>query len=180
MKTLLLSSVLALSLSGCFMPSGINPTLGCSPITGCQQKDFYLPGKGYWAPKQPMLQKKSTYTALGGAAIGATLASDPVSGAIYGVVGLVVGYIVGDTIDKVDQIHAAMAINYSFNNNTSVTWQNPRGNFIVKNTPTRTTGSSTKPCREFITDIIVNGKQKQMRGTACLTPKGEWEMKEVY
>ena len=50
----------------------------------------------------------------------------------------------------------------------------------VKNTPLKTTGSAIKPCREFITEIVVNNKQKQMRGTACLTPKGEWEMKEVY
>ena len=180
MKRLLLSTVLTLSLSGCLMPSGINPTLGCSPITGCQQKDFYLPGKGVWAPKQPMLNKKSTYGAIGGAAIGASMGKDPVSAAVYGVVGMVVGYTVGDTIDKVDQMHAAMAINHSFNSNTPVTWKNQKGNLTVKNTPTRTTGSAIKPCREFVTEIIVNNKPTKMRGTACLTPKGEWEMREAY
>ena len=33
------------SLGGCFMPSGINPTLGCNPHIGCQQIDFYLQAK---------------------------------------------------------------------------------------------------------------------------------------
>ena len=82
MKRLLLSSVLALSLSGCLMPSGINPTLGCSPITGCQAKDYYLPGKGVWAPKKTVGQK-AMIGAVGGAAggpVGALL------GAAFGVV----------------------------------------------------------------------------------------------
>ena len=158
------------------MPSGINPTLGCSPLTGCQEKDYYLPGKGYWAPKQPMLQKKSTYGALGGAAIGASLGKDPVSAAVYGVVGLVIGFQVGDTIDKIDQLHAAMAINHSFNNNTPIKWTNPKGNFSVTNIPKKVNGV----CREFVTDIVVNGDSRQMRGTACKNVKGEWIMKEAY
>ncbi len=70
MKRLLLSSVLALSLSGCFMPSGINPTNGCNPVTGCTAKDYYLPGKGVWAPKKTV-GKKAMYGAIGGAAAGA-------------------------------------------------------------------------------------------------------------
>jgi len=175
MKSLLLSTAVALSLSGCFMPSGINPSLGCSPFTGCQQKDFYLPGRGYWAPK-PMFQQKATYGALGGAALGASLGKDPATAAIYGVLGLVVGYTIGDTIDKVDQMHAAMAINHSFNNNTPVTWQNQKGNFSLTNTPKKVNGI----CREFVTDMVINGKDKQMRGTACKNYKGEWVMKETY
>ena len=179
MKTLALSSVLVLSLSGCLggglMPSGVNPTLGCSQITGCQQKDFYLPGKGYWAPK-PMFKQKATLGAIGGAALGAALGKDPLSSAVYGVVGLVVGYTVGDTIDKVDQMHAAMMITRSFDTNTSVSWQNPKGNFTVKNTPTKTIGT----CRQFVTDIIANGNPIQMRGTACRNDKGQWIMKEAY
>ena len=54
------------------MPSGINPTLGCSPITGCQAKDYYLPGKGVWAPKKTVGQK-AMIGAVGGAAAGAYL-----------------------------------------------------------------------------------------------------------
>ena len=50
------------------MPSGINPSLGCSPITGCTSKDYYLPGKGVWAPK-PKFGKKATFAAIGGAAL---------------------------------------------------------------------------------------------------------------
>ena len=175
MKRLLLSTVLTLSLSGCLLPSGVNPTLGCSPFTGCQQKDFYLPGRGYWAPK-PMFKQKATYATIGGAALGASLGKDPVTAAVYGTIGLVIGYVIGDTIDKVDQLHAAMAINQSFNRGEPVSWRNKKGNFSVTNTPAALYGV----CREFITDMVVNGENKQMRGTACKNNKGEWIMKEAY
>ena len=52
------------------MPSGINPTLGCSPLTGCTEKDYYLPGKGVWAPKQSGFSK-AKMGAIGGAIGGA-------------------------------------------------------------------------------------------------------------
>jgi hypothetical protein len=50
-KNFLIHSALVLSLGGCTiggLPSGIAQN-GCNPITGCQSKDYYLPGKGVWA-----------------------------------------------------------------------------------------------------------------------------------
>ena len=172
-----------LSLGGCFMPSGINPTLGCNPHLGCQQKDFYLPGKGYWAPK-PKYGPKATIGALIGAGVGALAGSQIGNGtgklvatAAGSVTGLVFGHSVGETIDKVDQMWASRAITHSFNNNTPVSWQNKKGNFSVTNTPTRTIGK----CRDFTTDLVVNGVNKQIRGTACRNSRtGEWEMTEPY
>ena len=88
MKTVLLSSVLAFSLSGCLMPSGINPTLGCSPITGCTSKDYYIPGRGVWAPKQSSFTK-AKIGAVGGAVTGAYLGrGDPFMSAAGAVVGV--------------------------------------------------------------------------------------------
>ncbi len=179
MKRLLLSTVLTLSLSGCLMPSGINPTLGCSPITGCQQKDFYLPGKGVWAPKDNIFTK-AKFGAIGGAAIGASMGKDPVSAALYGVVGLVVGYSLGDTMDKVDQLYAAKMMENSMNlnaNGVSSSYSNPKNNLKVTNTPISNSGV----CRQFITDVLVSGEQRKMKGTACkINSTGEWELKDLY
>ena len=107
MKRLLLSSALALSLSGCLMPSGINPSLGCSPLIGCTSKDYYLPGKGVRAPKQ--VDTKARWGAVGGAIAGAYLGrGDPLLSAGGAVVGMVVGYEIGSTIDKIDEIYATL------------------------------------------------------------------------
>ena len=138
-----------------------------------------MPGKGYWAPK-PMFRQKTALGAIGGSAIGASLGGkDPVTIALYGTIGLVLGYMVGDTIDKIDQLHAALVIDRTFHmneNHQTSSWRNKRGNFSVSATPLSRSGS----CREFITSVMVNGKNKEMRGTACRNPQGEWIMKEAY
>ena len=159
------------SLGGCFMSSGINPPLGCNPHFGCQQQNSYLP-------------PKATIGALIGAGVGALAGSQIGNGAgqlvataAGSVAGLVFGHSVGGTIDKIDQMFASRAITHSFNNNTPVSWQNKKGNFSVTNTPTKTIGN----CRDFTTDMVVNGVNKQIRGTACRNSRtGEWEMTEPY
>ncbi|SVC83350.1 uncharacterized protein METZ01_LOCUS336204, partial [marine metagenome] len=87
-------------------PSGVNPSLGCSPFNGCTSKDYYLPGKGVWAPKQKF-GPKATIGAVIGAGAGAYVGGrggSPLSTAVGSVVGLVLGYQVGATFDKVDQM----------------------------------------------------------------------------
>ena len=70
------------------MPSGINPSLGCSPLTGCKSKDYYIPGKGVWAPKQSSFTKAKV-GAVGGAAVGAYMGrGDPLTSAAGAVVGI--------------------------------------------------------------------------------------------
>lgn len=179
MKKLLLSSILVLSLSGCLMPSGINPTLGCSSLTGCTEKDYYLPGKGVWAPKQSGFTK-ARIGAIGGTLIGTALGSgsDPLLAAAYAVGGLVIGHEVGATLDKVDELHANMLLQRSLHINTNgqtSTWSNPDTQTVITHTPTTTSNN----CREFETSINVKGSQQIMRGTAC-KKNGDWFLKEVY
>ena len=176
MKRLLLSSVLALSLSGCFMPSGINPTNGCNPVTGCTAKDYYLPGKGVWAPKKTV-GKKAMYGAIGGAAAGAYLGGgDPMTSAALGIIGLVLGHEVGAMFDKVDEMHATMKLASALDNNPNGVYNHySRGNVAVRSKPTATNGS----CREFETDVMVGDISRKMKGTACKI-NGEWELKELY
>ena len=160
------------------MPSGINPTLGCNPITGCQSKDYYLPGKGVWSPK-PMIGKKATIGALGGAAAGAYLGGgDPIVSAGYAVVGMVLGHQIGTTFDKVDHMYGTMLIQQSLDNNPDGVysrWKNPNKPVAITTGPVATNGT----CREFITDVQVGKEMRKMRGTACKV-NGEWMVKELY
>ena len=178
MKRLALSSVLVLSLSGCLMPSGINPTLGCNPMTGCTAKDYYIPGRGVWAPKNSVVTK-AKIGALGGAVAGAYLGrSDPMTATAGAVVGMFLGHEVGAMFDKVDQIHATMLLRQTLSNNTNgqmSTWSNPDKGFAVTQGPVATNGN----CREFVSKVAVGKQMRNIKGTACLE-NNEWIMKEVY
>ena len=179
MKHLLLSTVCVLSLSGCLMPSGVNPMLGCGPLTGCTQKDYYLPGKGVWAPKQKF-GNKATVGAIGGTLIGAALGSggDPLTTAAFAVGGLIIGHEVGATLDKIDQMYATHLLEASLSNNMNgqqSVWNNPDKQVTVTATPL----TKTSNCREFKTTVNVKGNSKIMRGTAC-KKKGEWILKDLY
>ena len=178
MKRLALSSVLILSLSGCLMPSGINPSLGCSPITGCTDKDYYIPGRGVWAPYKSGITK-AKMGAVGGAVTGAYLGrGDPFTSAAGAVVGMVVGHEIGAHFDKVDQIHATMLLRQTLTTNPNgqmSTWANPDKGFTVTQGPVTTRGN----CREFVSKVAVGKQLRNIRGTACLE-NNEWVMKEVY
>ena len=178
MKRLALSSVLILSLSGCLMPSGINPSLGCSPMTGCTSKDYYIPGRGVWAPKQSGITK-SKIGAVGGAVTGAYLGrGDPMTATAGAVVGMFLGHEIGAMFDKVDQIHATMLLKQTLttnNNGQMSTWSNPDKGFAVTQGPVSTRGN----CREFVSKVAVGKQLRNIRGTACFE-NNEWIMKEVY
>ena len=162
------------------MPSGINPSLGCSPITGCQSKDYYLPGRGVWAPK-PMFSKKATFGAMGGAVAGAYLGAQtgsPLTAAAGSVAGLVIGHEVGAHFDKVDQMYATMTLKEALNNNQDgqhSTWKSPNKPVVVTAAPVATNGN----CREFVSDVSVEKETRQIRGTACME-NNEWTLKELY
>jgi len=181
LRSLALSSLVAatLSLSGCLLPSGINPSLGCSPINGCTAKDYYLPGKGVWAPQPVFSGKKALIGSVVGVGIGTYVGrgSDPLTVAALAVGGMVLGHEVGSTFDKVDQMYATMLLRNSLSNSRDGeqrTWKNPEKNIQVNTTPHNTQGT----CREFITSVIVNGNQRDVEGTACKV-NGNWELKEM-
>tara|TARA_Y100000593_G_scaffold95126_1_gene200258 strand:- start:2130 stop:2618 length:489 start_codon:yes stop_codon:yes gene_type:complete len=160
------------------MPSGINPSLGCTPIQGCTAQDYYLPGKGVWAPKPVVSGKKAMIGAIAGTALGtyAGRGSDPFTMAAFAVGGLILGHETGAMFDKVDQMYATMLLQKSLMHNKSgqsSTWRNPDKNIKVTATPL-TNGT----CREFVTEVTVGNNIKQVRGTACRVGN-EWELKEM-
>ena len=178
MKNLLFSSTIVLSLSGCLLPSGINPTLGCNQLTGCTSKDYYIPGRGVWAPKQSSKITKAKMGAIGGAVTGAYLGRDPLTSAVGATAGLIIGHEIGAMFDKVDQIHATMLLRQTLTNNPNgqmSTWENPEKGFSVTQGPIATNGN----CKEFISKVTVGKELRNIKGTACLE-NNEWIMKEVY
>ena len=163
------------------MPSGINPSLGCSPLTGCTSKDYYIPGRGVWASNKSSFTKAKV-GAIAGAAGGAYLGKgDPLTSAAGAVIGMVVGHEIGATFDKVDQIHATMLLRQTLTNNPNgqmSRWSNPDKGFTVTQGPIATRGN----CKEFVSKVTVTkmGSQlRNIRGTACLE-NNEWVLKEVY
>ena len=160
------------------MPSGINPTLGCNPIIGCTSKDYYLPGKGVWAPKQSGITK-AKIGAIGGAAAGAYLGSGhPLTSAAGAVVGMVVGHEIGAHFDKVDQIHATTLLRQTLTNNGDgqmSKWENPNKGFSVTQGPVATNGN----CRAFVTKVTVGKEMRNIKGSACME-NNEWVIKEFY
>jgi surface antigen len=160
------------------MPSGINPTLGCSPITGCTSKDYYIPGRGVWAPKQSSFTK-AKIGAVGGAVTGAYLGrGDPFMSAAGAVAGLVIGHEIGAHFDKVDQIYSTMLLRETLTHNTNgqmSTWKKPEKGLSITQGPVATNGN----CREFVSKITVGTTLRNIKGTACLE-NNEWVLKEVY
>jgi len=95
---------LSLGISGCSrmpfpnVPSGVAYN-GCGSY--CSSKDYYLPGKGVWAP-EPKFKKMSRAGAVTGSVIMTILTknSDPLVSASAAAGGLLMGYMIGNDLDK--------------------------------------------------------------------------------
>ena len=175
---ILLSSILLLNGCGTFpnAPSGIAYN-GCG--SHCSAKDYYLPGKGVWAP-EPKFKRKSRAGAVIGTVLMtiATSGSDPLVQAAAAAGGLLMGYEVGSHLDKVDELYASMIMEQSLNNNVkgqATSWSHPEKNLAISIRPTTDAGR----CRNFETIIKTDGQRNYMRGRAC-KENGEWNLKKVY
>ncbi len=90
--------------------------------------------------------------------------------------GSMIGRHIGETMDDVDRMKTAEALN---NNRTgqSTTWTNPDTGEEYTVKPTRTYEESGAPCREFELDATVGGEPDQkVYGTACLQADGSWKI----
>ena len=91
--------------------------------------------------------------------------------------GSMIGRQIGQSMDDVDRMKTAEALN---NNRTgqSTTWTNPDNGREYTVTPTRTyEEDSGAPCREFELDATVGGEPGQkVHGTACLQADGSWKV----
>jgi surface antigen len=118
---------------------------------------------------------------LGGAAAGGLLgnqigkSSGKTAATIVGVLGgaLAGGYI-GRSMDPVDQGCVTQSLEHA-PANQPVAWQNPSTGSSYWVTPTQDLrGPRDEPCREYVTDAVINGQQQQVRHLACERADGTW------
>lgn len=98
-----------------------------------------------------------------------------VAAAVAGTIaGALIGGSIGKSMDELDRIKAARALESVPTGQTS-TWQNPDTGNTYSVTPTHTyTGDSGAPCRDYTTEGWIDGKREVIKGTACRQPDGTW------
>jgi len=90
--------------------------------------------------------------------------------------GAIIGGDIGHTLDVMDERNAQRALE---NNRTgqATSWNNPDEGKQITVVPTRTFQSDAGGyCREYQTDVVVNGQRQQAYGTACRQPDGSWKI----
>ncbi|HCA89044.1 MAG TPA: hypothetical protein DEO98_01610 [Legionellales bacterium] len=89
--------------------------------------------------------------------------------------GAFIGSNIGKTMDRLDRLEMQKALETA-PVGRSVKWQNPdSGNqYTVK--PTRTYYVNQNPCREYITNAIIDGKHERIHGRACRRDDGTWRV----
>lgn len=132
-------------------------------------------------------REKETAGTIVGAGTGALIGSQLGSGkgqlaaiAIGTLMGAWAGNEVGKSLDRADKLAAQRtaqdALEYNKSGQTS-TWRNPDSGHSGTVTPVSTYRSDAgQDCREFETQIYVDGQQETGRGTACRQPDGTWKI----
>lgn len=92
-------------------------------------------------------------------------------GALGGALG---GGYIGRSMDPADQGCVTESLDHA-PVNQPVAWQNPNTGSSYWITPTRNLrGPNGEPCREYVTDALVDGRREQSTHTACRQPNGSW------
>jgi surface antigen len=113
--------------------------------------------------------------AAGGALLGQAIGQNTEATLIGAGVGLMLGYIVGNEMDKWDRQN----LNQTYENvasGRSVQWKNPDTGNQYQVTPTSTTGTPQRPCRDAEIQAVIDGRQETTYTTACRNDRGEWEL----
>ena len=127
---------------------------------------------------------KTTIGAVGGGTLGGLIAAAAggsgaaIAASVIG--GILVGGLVGNLLDERDKKMAAEAQQKALESAPSgapVSWQNPDNGHKGTVTPVKTyQTSSGQYCREFQSDITIEGKSEKAYGTACRQPDGSWKI----
>jgi surface antigen len=126
---------------------------------------------------------KTSVGALGGGAFGGLIAAAAggggaaIAGAVIG--GALLGGLAGNYLDQRDKQLAAQAQQRALESAPTgqpVAWSNPDSGHQGTVTPVRTYQSEDSYCREFQSDVVINGKPEKAYGTACRQPDGSWKV----
>jgi len=93
--------------------------------------------------------------------------------------GALLGGLAGNMLDQRDKRMAAEAQQKALESaptGTPVAWNNPDSGHSASITPTKTYQSGGTYCREFQSDVIIDGKPDKAWGTACRQPDGSWKV----
>lgn len=90
-------------------------------------------------------------------------------------VGAYIGGNIGRSMDANDKRQAYGALENNQTNQPS-SWHNPDSNRDYSVTPTRTYKTADGPCRDYTTEVMIDGKREVAKGTACREPNGSWRV----
>ena len=126
---------------------------------------------------------KAAIGSLGGAAFGGLIAAAAggggaaIAGAVIG--GALLGGLAGNALDQRDKRLAAEAQQKALESTptgTPVAWTNPDTGHSGTITPVKTYQSGGTYCREFQSNVVIDGKPDKAWGTACRQPDGSWKV----
>jgi surface antigen len=119
---------------------------------------------------------------LTGGALGALVGSQlghgsgrVVATAAGAVVGALIGGSIGAQMDREDQMQVYNTLETTRTHQPH-TWVNPDSGHQYTVTPTRTYQNHGKYCREYSTQVTINGKLQSAYGRACRQPDGSWQV----
>jgi surface antigen len=133
------------------------------------------------------LGTKQTVGALAGAGAGGLLGAQVGKGgtrlaatAAGTLLGAFLGSEVGKSLDRADAVHASraqyQALEYT-PSGSSTAWRNPDTGHYGSVTPIETyEGAGGAYCREFQHRAQIGGRNRDVYGTACRTPDGQWQV----
>jgi len=131
-------------------------------------------------------QEKQSIGTLVGAGLGALVGSQVGSGkgqlvgvAVGAIAGGWIGSEVGKGLDEADKLKAQQTAQNALENNKSgqvAIWQNPDSGNSGSYTPTSTTQSNGKDCRDFDSTITIDEKVETSKGRACRGSDGTWKI----
>ena len=87
--------------------------------------------------------------------------------------GGLLGGAIGSSMDETDRLRAAYALEHNRTRQPS-SWTNPDSGAEYTVTPTRTYRSAGEDCREYSTEVFIDGQRDVVYGTACRGQDGTW------
>lgn len=115
---------------------------------------------------------------LAGAAVGSQIGDG--TGRLIAIIGgaaigVLVGGSIGRAMDRADYACVDHTLEYAETGRT-VAWENPDSGTRYRVTPKETyQNSQGRYCREYLTEAVIDGRTRQVYGTACRQPDGSWE-----
>jgi len=94
--------------------------------------------------------------------------------------GALIGRNIGESLDRADRIYAGRAVAQAERApiGQTISWNNPDSGHSGSVTPTRdgVDNHSGQYCREYLTEVYIDGKLEDAYGTSCRKSDGSWQI----